>query len=100
MINRVRRLELEDAAALVPDGATVAIGRPPALALVRELIRLGRRDLHLVGVPTGDIAVELLIDAGCARSLESSGVDLGEHGQAPAFARAVEAGRLQVLDST
>lgn len=88
------------AAALVPDGATVALGRPPALALVRELIAQGRRDLHLVGVPTGDIGIELLVAAGCARSLESSGVDLGEHGQAPAFTRAVEAGRLQVLDST
>ena len=60
------------AAALVPDGATVALGRPPALALVRELIAQGRRDLHLVGVPTGDIGIELLVAAGCARSLESS----------------------------
>ena len=96
----MRRVELAEAAALVPDGASVAIGRPPALALIRELIRLGRRDLHLVGVPTGDIGVELLVAAGCARSLESSGVDLGEHGQAPAFARAVEDGRLDVFDST
>ena len=100
MINRVRRMELAEAAALVPDGATVAIGRPPALALIRRLIALQRRHLHLVGVPTGDIGVELLIEAGAADSIESSGVDLGEFGQAPAFAREVEAGRLQVLDST
>ena len=100
MISPMRRLELADAAALVADGATVAIGRPPALALVRELIRAGRRDLHLVGVPTGDIGIELLVAGGCARSIESSGVDLGEHGQAPAFQRAVEEGRLRVLDST
>jgi len=89
-----------DAAALIPDGASVALGRPPALGLVRELIRQGRRDLDLVGVPTGDIAIELLIAAGCARSLHSSGVDLGERGQAPAFARAVESGALRVTDST
>lgn len=93
-------MDLADAAALVPDGASVAIGRPPALALIGELIRAGRRQLHLVGVPTGDIGIELLVEAGCARSLESSGVDLGEFGQAPAFAREVEAGRLEVLDST
>jgi glutaconate CoA-transferase subunit A len=67
---------------------------------VRELIRQGRRALDLVGVPTGDIAIELLIAAGCARSLHSSGVDLGELGQAPAFARAVESGALAVTDST
>lgn len=100
MINRVRRMELAEAAALVPDGATVAIGRPPALALIEQLISQQRRDLHLVGVPTGDIGIELLIGAGCARSIESSGVDLGEDGQAPAFARAVEQGRLKVFEST
>jgi glutaconate CoA-transferase subunit A len=88
------------AAGRIPDGASVAIGRPPALGLVRELIRQGRRDLDLVGVPTGDIAVELLVAAGCARSLHTSGVDLGELGQAPAFARAVEEGRLRIIDST
>ena len=93
-------LALPDAVARIPDGATVALGRPPALGLVRELIRQGRRDLDLVGVPTGDIAIELLIAAGCARSLHSSGVDLGEHGQAPAFGRAVESGALRVTDST
>jgi glutaconate CoA-transferase, subunit A len=93
-------LALDAAVARIPDGATVALGRPPALALVRELIRQCRRDLDLVGVPTGDIAIELLIAAGCARSLHSSGVDLGEHGQAPAFTRAVESGALRVTDST
>jgi glutaconate CoA-transferase subunit A len=89
-----------DAVAMIPDGSAVAFGRPPALGLVRELIRQGRRNLDLVGVPTGGIAIELLIAAGCARSLHSSGVDLGELGQAPAFARAVESGALTVTDST
>ena len=97
---RVRQLDLASAVDLVPDGATVAVGRPPALALIRGLIAAGRRDLHLLGVPTGDIGIELLIAAGCARSIETSGVDLGERGQAPAFGRAAEEGRLQVLDST
>jgi glutaconate CoA-transferase subunit A len=89
-----------DAAGRIPDGASVALGRPPALGLVRELIRQGRRDLDLVSVPTGGIAIELLLAAGCARSLHTSGVDLGERGQAPAFARAVEAGRLRMIDSS
>jgi len=91
---------LPDAVAVVRDGASVALGRPAATALVEELVRQGRRDLRLIGVPTGGAAVERLIAAGCARSLESSGVDLGEDGFAPAFSRAVEAGTLQVFDST
>ena len=93
-------LPVTEAVTAIPDGASVALGRPDAMGLVEELIRLGRRDLHLVGVPTGGRAVERLIAAGCARSLESSGVDLGEDGFAPAFSRAVESGSLRVLDST
>ena len=96
----VKLLTAAQAVAAIPDGASLALGRPDAMVLVEELIRQGRRDLHLVGVPTGGRAVERLIAAGRARSLESSGVDLGEDGFAPAFSAAVEAGTLRVLDST
>jgi glutaconate CoA-transferase, subunit A len=96
----VRPLTAALAVAAIPDGASVALGRPAAMALVGELVKQGRRDLHVVGVPAGGRAVELLIAAGCVRSLESSGVDLGEEGLAPAFSRAVESGALRVLDST
>lgn len=91
---------LTQAVAAIPDGASVALGRPAAMALVREVVRQGKRDLHLIGVPTGGLAIELLIASGVARSLETSGVDLGEHGFAPAFTRAVEQGALDLRDST
>ena len=93
-------VDLAGLAAEVPDGATVAIGRLSPMALVRKLIALGRTDLHLVGVPVGELAVDMLIAAGAVRSIETSGVDLGEHGFAPAFTQAVEQGRLRVIDST
>jgi glutaconate CoA-transferase subunit A len=93
-------VDLARLAAEVPDGATVAIGRFSPMALVRELIALGRKDLHLVGVPVGELAVDMLIGAGAVRSIETSGVDLGEHGFAPAFTTAVQEGRLRVIDST
>jgi glutaconate CoA-transferase subunit A len=91
---------LGDAIAVIPDGASVALGRPGAMALVREVVRQGKRDLHLIGVPTGGLAIDTLIAAGSARSLETSGVDLGEHGFAPAFTHAVERGALDLRDST
>ncbi|HEY7201578.1 MAG TPA: CoA transferase, partial [Candidatus Dormibacteraeota bacterium] len=96
----LRPVSVWEAVAGIPDGATVALGRPAAIALVEELTRQGRRDLRLIGVPTGGRAVELLIEAGCAASLECSGVDLGEEGLAPAFSRAVESGALRMVDST
>lgn len=96
----VRPVTAHQAVAAIPDGASVALGRPAALFLVEELIRQGRTGLRLVGVPTGGRAVELLIAAGCAESLECSGVDLGEEGLAPVFGRAVESGALPMVDST
>lgn len=89
-----------EAVAGIPDGARVALGRPAALFLVEELMRQGRAGLRLIGVPTGGRAVELLIAAGCAESLECSGVDLGEDGLAPVFGRAVESGALRMVDSS
>lgn len=70
------------------------------MRLVQALIARPARDLDLVGVPTGGRAVDLLIGAGCVRSLESSGVDLGEDGFAPHFTHAVETGAIRMLDSS
>jgi glutaconate CoA-transferase subunit A len=91
---------LEEAAAAVPDGASVGIARFSPMALIRKLVELGRKDLHVIGVPVGELAVDYLIGAGAVRSLETSGVDFGEHGFAPNFTRAVEEGRLRVIDSS
>jgi glutaconate CoA-transferase subunit A len=95
-----RRLSVAEAAALVPDGASVGITGLTPMALVRALVRRGARDLHLVGVPTGGLAADLLIGAGCVRSIEASAVQLGEHGFAPHFSRAAREGSIRIFDST
>ncbi len=95
-----RTLDLTAAAALVPDGASVGITGLTPMALVRALVRRGARDLHLVGVPTGGLAADLLIGAGCVRSIEASGVQLGENGFAPHFSRAACDGSLVIRDTT
>ena len=90
-------------AARVPDGAKVALVKTTGgvpMTLVRALIRRGVRGLHLVCVPTGGLAVDLLIGAGCVEILETSAVTLDEFGQAPAFGRAVRSGSLRLLDAT
>lgn len=66
-------IELAEAAALVPDGATISFGgfttqRHP-IAFVYELIRLKRRNLYLFGhSPGGDW--DMLIGAGCVKRAE------------------------------
>ena len=88
---------------MVGDGALVALGgglsaRLP-MALVRQLIRQGRRDLHVVGSAHG-IDVDLLVAAGALRVCEESYVGFEQDfGLAPAFRRAAEAGTIEVRES-
>lgn len=96
-------VDLTEAADHVADGDVVALGgalsyREP-MALVRELIRQGRRDLHVVGSAHG-IDVDLLVGAGAVRVVEESYVGYEQDfGLAPAYRRAAEAGALEVRES-
>src|SRR6266404_8132970 len=95
-------LSLEALAALIPDGAHMAI--PPdysgvAMAVTRALIRRGARGLRLLGVPTSGLQADLLIGAGCVAEIEAAGVALGEAGMAPRFAAAAKAATVAIRDS-
>jgi glutaconate CoA-transferase subunit A len=94
---------LEQAAARVNDGDVVALGgglsaRLP-MALVRELIRQGRRDLHLVGSAHG-IDVDLLVAATAVSTCEESYVGFEQDlGLAPSYRRAAEGGEIRIAES-
>lgn len=94
-------IDLAAAAALIKDGDLVALGghtKNAPMALIRELIRQGRRDLHLITTPTGGLNVDLLIGAGAAARLHFAHVGLEEFGMAPNFRRAVQEGRLELFE--
>lgn len=86
---------LEEAAELVPDGATVAIGglsmNATPMAFVRELVRRQVRDLTLVPIVNG-MAVDWLIAGGCVRRVVAGLVSFEGFGLAPNFRRAVQSG--------
>lgn len=92
---------LEEAIAVIPDGASVAIGghtlRRHPMALVRELIRQKKRDLHLLGWNNG-MDMDMLVGAGVARVVETSYVGMGPLGLAKNMRREVESGRVKVVD--
>ena len=98
-----KRASLADAVSLVSDGATVALGgglsaRLP-MAMVRELVRQGRRGLHLVG-SAHSIDVDMLVATGAVRRLEESYVGFEQDlGLAPAYRRAAEEGTIEVAES-
>jgi glutaconate CoA-transferase subunit A len=96
-------LSLDDLAAEIADGARLALPKESAgapIAAVRALIRRGAKDLDLINVPTSGLATDLLVGAGAARSVETSGVSLGEFGGAPRFTAAVKAGAIAIRDAT
>jgi glutaconate CoA-transferase subunit A len=94
---------LDRAVMAIPDASMVALGgglsaRLP-MALVRELIRQRRHDLHVVG-SAHSIDVDLLIAAGCIRTCEESYVGFEQDlGLAPAYRRAAESGTIEVRES-
>ena len=98
-----KRVDLADAAALVGDGALVALGgglsaRLP-MALVRELVRQRRTGLHLVG-SAHSIDVDMLVGAGAVRRCEESYVGFEQDlGLAPAYRRAAEEATIEVAES-
>jgi glutaconate CoA-transferase, subunit A len=93
---------LQEAAALIPDGATISFGgfttqRHP-MAFVHELIRLKRRDLYLFGhSPGGDW--DILIGAGCVKRVELAyEADEAFNTVGPRWRKAVERGEIEWED--
>ncbi len=99
-----KRIALGDVARHVQRGMRVGIGGGPLMitpmAMIREVIRSGRGDLHLVAASTGGLGIDLLIGAGAVASVEFAQIVLNEFGMAPNFRRYAESGRLRCLDHT
>jgi len=95
-----KQVSLAELAALVPDGASISLGgsflhRGP-FALVRELIRQGRRDLELIKQSPG-YDVDILCRAGALRRVRAGIVAMeGNFGLAPWYRKAIESGSVQL----
>jgi glutaconate CoA-transferase subunit A len=98
-----KRRNLDELAAMTPDGALVAIGgglssREP-MALLRALLRRGVKSLSVVGSAHG-IDVDLLCAGGLlARCAESYVGFEQDFGLAPNYRRALESGAVEAADS-
>jgi glutaconate CoA-transferase subunit A len=94
---------LKEAAAMVNDGDMVAIGgglclREP-IGLIMEMIRQGKRDLHLVGTAHG-FDVDLCCGGGIAGAVEETHVSFEQDfGLALNYRRACESGEVKVRES-
>ncbi len=92
-------MTLSEAAGLVKDGDTVAIGgnvlhRAP-MALVREIVRQGKRNLHIIKT-AGAMDVDLLCMGDCAVSVDAGFVSYEtEYSLASHYRRSVESGKVK-----
>jgi len=94
---------LDDLAQQVPDKSLIVL--PPdysnvPVAAVFALIRRSVKDLHLLFAPIGGIAGDLLIGAGCVKTLEAAAITMGEAGLAPRFSEAIQTNAINMKDST
>jgi len=96
-------MSLSEAAGLVHDGDIVAIGgnlsaREP-IAMIRELIRQGKRNLHTVGGAHG-VDIDLMCAGGVVGTVQNSFVGFeADLGLAPNFRRMAEAGTIKVRET-
>lgn len=94
-------VSLEEATSLVADGAFLAVGgyflSYHPVALVRELVRVGKRSLRVLA-PLGSVDADLLIAGGCVSEIHFSMISLEQFGFAPNFRSWIEAGRVSAIE--
>ena len=96
-------IELHELVAPIADGCFLAIPKDEsgvAMAATRALIRRGVKDLRLLCAPVCGLQADLLIGAGCVASVECGAITINEIGVGPRFRAAVQAGAIEVRDST
>lgn len=93
---RQRIIDEVEAASWIQSGMTVAIGQPTPMALVRQIIRRGLKDLTIVDA---GFSLDLLVAAGCVRKVVSyyAGGGFGSP-VGPSFRRAAESGEIEVWE--
>lgn len=85
-----------EAASWVEDGMIIAVGSPPPMTLLRQIIRRGVQDLTLVDA---GMSLDMLIAAGCVKKVVSyyAGGGFGVP-VAPAFRHAAERGEIEIWE--
>ena len=95
---------LERAAANIVSGAQLVMSANmynAPMALLRQIVRQGTKDLRLVGVTGGGINLDFLVGAGAAQSVDTGSVTHGEFARGgPNFTRYVLETRVRALDNT
>jgi glutaconate CoA-transferase subunit A len=100
---RSKLTSLEEVGKVIATKKTVSItgthSSEAAMALIRQAIRAGAKDLTLIPPTTTSIAADLLIAAGCLKKLYLSYVGFEFLGFAPAFRKAAQEGTMEIVEA-
>ena len=97
------QLSMDEAVGFIKDGDEIVMvgGDPQPMALLRELIRRGYKDLNPVGIVGGGLNIDLLVGAGVVDSVQTCSMGLGGFArEAPNFVRHLKDARFYAKDST
>ena len=92
---RERIVDEVEAAGWIESGMTVAVGQPAPMALVRQIIRRGLKDLTMVD---NGLSLDMLISAGCVRKVVSYYAGGGFGPVTPSLRAAAERGEVEVWE--
>lgn len=100
---RERIVTVADVSAAIEDGMTVGVGgfinTGHPMALVRQLIIEGKRDLTVVGAASAGLEVDMLIAAGCVSKVVTPYVGAeGFAGIGPAFRKAAQDASIEIFE--
>lgn len=98
-----RIVEVAEAAAAVEDGMTISVGgfinSGHPMAIIRQLIKDGRKDLTVVGAASAGLETDLLIASGAASHVITPYIGAeGFAGIGPAFRKAAQDGAIGVFE--
>jgi glutaconate CoA-transferase subunit A len=101
---REKLVSLAEAAKIVRDGDQIIFNGDLAwtpMALLRELVRNGVKNLQTVGVVGGAMNLDFLIGAGSTATVETCSLGFGRYARlAPNYERYQKAGRVKMKDNT
>ncbi|MCC6472171.1 MAG: CoA transferase subunit A [Burkholderiales bacterium] len=93
-----KEISLEEAGRIVAQARVIHLMNS-AMALVRAAIRARARGLTVIPQVTSSLSVDLLVAAGCVEKLYISYIGFESLGFAPAFRRAAEDKRIEIVEA-
>lgn len=101
---REKLISMEYATKIVRDGDKIIFNGGmdwTPMAMLRELVRQGKKDLYTMGVVGGALNMDFLLGSGVSTSMETCSMGFGSYSRvAPNYERYTKSNRIKMYDNT